>query len=153
RERAQLSAIEPRARIAVVENGVDTERFASAQSSTPGVCRDFIFVGNMDYYPNIEAAVSFATNIWPQLRSRIRDTRLAIVGANPTTAVHTLSRIPGVTVTGTVPDVRPYYGNALAAIVPLRTGGGTRLKILEAMAASVPVVSTPMGAEGLEVTA
>jgi glycosyltransferase involved in cell wall biosynthesis len=60
--------------------------------------------------------------------------------------------LPGVTVTGTVPEVRPYYRDALAAIVPLRTGGGTRLKILEAMAAGVPVVSTPLGAEGLTIT-
>ena len=78
--------------------------------------------------------------------------RLMIVGANPTPAVSALGAIPGVTVTGTVPDVRPYYHNALAAIVPLRTGGGTRLKILEAMAAGVPVVSTVLGAEGLAVT-
>ena len=70
----------------------------------------------------------------------------------PGPAVLALAELPGVHVTGTVPDVRPYYREALAAIVPLRTGGGTRLKILEAMAASVPVVSTPLGAEGLDVT-
>ncbi|MCU1337775.1 MAG: hypothetical protein JWO19_3356, partial [Bryobacterales bacterium] len=71
---------------------------------------------------------------------------------NPTPAVLKLGDFKGVTVTGTVPDVRPFYRDALAAIVPLRTGGGTRLKILEAMAAGVPVVSTPLGAEGLAVT-
>ena len=74
------------------------------------------------------------------------------MGANPPPAVVQLGNVEGVTVTGTVPDVRPYYHDALAAIVPLRTGGGTRLKILEAMAAGVPVVSTPLGAEGLPVT-
>ncbi|HZL57853.1 MAG TPA: glycosyltransferase, partial [Bryobacteraceae bacterium] len=103
-------------------------------------------------YPNVEAASSFARNIWPRLRDTLPESRLMIVGANPTPQVRALRDIAGVTVTGTVPDVRPYYRDALAAIVPLRTGGGTRLKILEAMAAGVPVVSTPLGAEGLAVT-
>jgi len=74
------------------------------------------------------------------------------VGANPSPDVRALAEIEGVTVTGTVPDVRPYYRDALAAIVPLRSGGGTRLKILEAMAAGIPVISTALGAEGLAVT-
>jgi glycosyltransferase involved in cell wall biosynthesis len=76
---------------------------------------------------------------------------LWIVGAKPTADVRALEAAGGITVTGTVDDVRRYYGNALAAVVPLRTGGGTRLKILEAMAAGVPVISTPLGAEGLDV--
>ena len=75
---------------------------------------------------------------------------LAIVGANPGAAVLALGEVPGVKVTGMVPDVRPFYHGALAAVVPLRTGGGTRLKILEAMAAGVPVLSSPLGAEGLD---
>src|SRR4051812_46086892 len=73
-----------------------------------------------------------------------------IVGANPGPAVLALGDLPGVTVTGMVPDLRPFYRGALAAVVPLRTGGGTRLKILEAMAARVPVISTAIGAEGLD---
>jgi len=153
RERKQLLVVEPRATIAVVENGVDAERFARSPTSTQDKLRDLVFVGNMNYYPNIEAAVSFATNIWPSVRSRMKELRLVIVGANPATAVKNLSNTPGITVTGTVPDVRPFYENALAAIVPLRLGGGTRLKILEAMAAGVPVISTPLGAEGLDVIA
>jgi polysaccharide biosynthesis protein PslH len=96
--------------------------------------------------------VFFATDIWPHIRRRMPDFKLAIVGANPAPAVRALAELPGVTVTGTVPDVRPYYRDALAAIVPLRTGGGTRLKILEAMAAGVPIISTPLGAEGLAVS-
>jgi glycosyltransferase involved in cell wall biosynthesis len=74
------------------------------------------------------------------------------VEANPAPGVRALEELPGIAVTGTGPDVRPGYYGALAAVVPLRTGGGTRLKILEAMAAGVAVVSTPLGAEGLEVT-
>ncbi len=150
RERDQLHGSAPAARIQVVENGVDTQYFAAAKESAPPA-QQIVFVGTMDYYPNVEAATSFASRIWPRVRKKLPEMRLMIVGANPTPAVSALGAIPGVTVTGTVPDVRPYYREALAAIVPLRTGGGTRLKILEAMAAGVPVVSTVLGAEGLAV--
>jgi glycosyltransferase involved in cell wall biosynthesis len=81
------------------------------------------------------------------------DKTLTIVGASPTAAVLALRNEPGVEVTGTVPDVRPYYSEAFAAIAPLRTGAGTRLKILEGMAAGAPVVSTALGAEGLDCSA
>lgn len=151
RELEQLHRIAPGARVQVVENGVDTAFFAP-QSARSEAGRQIVFVGTMDYYPNVEAATSFANRVWPEVREKLPDSRLLIVGANPTPAVSALGGIPGVTVTGTVPDVRPYYHDALAAIVPLRTGGGTRLKILEAMAAGVPVVSTILGAEGLAVT-
>lgn len=150
RERAQLLSIAPQARIAVVENGVDTHYFAGAGES-PSANRRIVFVGAMDYVANIEAAVFFANRIWPHVRNRLSGAELVIVGSNPDPGVLALAELPGVTVTGMVPDVRPYYRDAFAAVVPLRTGGGTRLKILEAMAAGVPVVSTPLGAEGLEV--
>jgi glycosyltransferase involved in cell wall biosynthesis len=149
RERDQLQHIAPQARIAVVGNGVDIDHFAGAGG---GARRDLVFVGSMDYYPNVEAATAFSRQTWPLVRQRVPDARLLIVGANPGPTVLALAELPGVLVTGTVPDVRPYYRDALAAIVPLRTGGGTRLKILEAMAAGVPVISTPLGAEGLDVT-
>ncbi len=150
RERAQLAAIAPQARIAVVENGVDTEYFAgTAAARAPGT--SVVYVGSMDYHPNIDAVTFFAREIWPTVRKRLPSCRFVIVGAKPAPAVVALGQLEGVEVTGTVPDVRPYYRDALAAIVPLRTGGGTRLKILEAMAAGVPVVSTALGAEGLVV--
>jgi sugar transferase (PEP-CTERM/EpsH1 system associated) len=151
REQKELKQIAPLARIAVVENGVDVASFAgAAEGSTES--RKLVFIGLMEYYPNVEAATSFAQRIWPSLRQRFPQLSLWIVGANPTPEVRELGKLEGVTVTGTVPEVRPYYRDALAAIVPLRTGGGTRLKILEAMAAGVPVISTPLGAEGLTVT-
>lgn len=149
REQQQLHGIEPAARIAVIPNGVDTTYFADTQP--PGIRRRIVFVGSMSYYPNIEASVTFARQVWPHLRDRLPGYCLTLAGANPVPAVMELSEIPGVEVTGTVSDLRPYYREALAAIVPLRTGGGTRLKILEAMAAGVPVVSTALGAEGLSV--
>lgn len=153
REREQLRQKAPDARIEAVENGVDTRHFAEPVAGIPGAARQHIvFVGAMDYFPNSEAAVFFANRIWPGLRDSLSGAELSIVGANPGPSVLALRTLPGVRVTGMVPDVRPYYHGALAAIVPLRTGAGTRLKILEAMAAGVPVVSTPLGAEGLEVT-
>jgi sugar transferase (PEP-CTERM/EpsH1 system associated) len=149
RERAELHSWAPKARIHVAENGVDTEYFAATVPFPPEP--RLVFVGSMDYFPNIDAALHFTRTLWPKLREHIPELTLTIVGARPAPEVAALSGLPGVTVTGTVADVRPFYANALAAIVPLRTGGGTRLKILEAMAAGVPVVSTELGAEGLAV--
>lgn len=150
REREHLLEIAPQARIVAVENGVDTAYFQGAGGQA-GASRRIVYVGKMNYYPNIEAATHFVERIWPAVRERLPGTTLTIAGSDPAEAVRALGRVEGVTVTGTVPDVRPFYRDALAAIVPLRTGGGTRLKILEAMAAGVPVISTRMGAEGLSV--
>jgi glycosyltransferase involved in cell wall biosynthesis len=153
RESEHLLELSPGARIAVVENGVDTAYFADIRNrAAKSAERKIVFVGAMDYFPNQDAAVFFVNSIWPVLRRRLPDVELAIVGANPGAEVLALGDIPGIHVTGLVPDVRPWYAGAMAAVVPLRTGGGTRLKILEAMAAGVPVISTPLGAEGLAVT-
>lgn len=156
RELDELRRLAPSARIAVIENGVDVARFSPGADVIPQAhepqAPKILFVGLMDYYPNVEAATSFSQRIWPLLRRRFPNLELWIVGASPAPAVLQLGNLDGVTVTGTVPDVRPYYRDAFAAVVPLRTGGGTRLKILEAMAAGVPVISTPLGAEGLAVT-
>lgn len=150
RERAKLLGIVPGARIATIENGVDTGYFAEIAASPPSA-NNIVYVGSMDYHPNIDAVVWFARNIWPKVRETLSGCRLVIVGQKPAPAVVALQEVEGIEVTGTVPDVRPYYRDALAAVVPLRTGGGTRLKILEAMAAGVPVISTALGAEGLSV--
>jgi glycosyltransferase involved in cell wall biosynthesis len=150
REKAQLGAIAPSARVEVIENGVDCAYFAGLDKAP--VRKRIVFVGKMDYHPNIEACVRFANSTWPLLRDQFKGFTLSIVGSSPAASVEALRNIPGVEVTGTVPDVRPYYRDALAAIVPLRVGGGTRLKILEAMAAGVPVISTSLGAEGLAVS-
>lgn len=149
REQQELHKIESAARTAVIPNGVDTEYFA--HTGPRGKPNRIVFVGLMSYSANIEAAVTFSHNVWPRLREHLPGYTLTFVGANPVPAVMALREISGIEVTGTVPDVRPYYREALAAIIPLRTGSGTRLKILEAMAAGVPVVSTVLGAEGLSV--
>jgi sugar transferase (PEP-CTERM/EpsH1 system associated) len=150
REREVLHQRVPEARIEVVGNGVDCEFFAG--NPTPGGARnDVLFMGRMDYHANIDAALYFASKTWPLIHARRPELRLVIVGAQPAKAILAL-REQGITVTGTVDDVRPYYQSALTSVVPLRVGGGTRLKVLEAMAAGTPVISTTLGAEGLEVT-
>lgn len=151
RDRNQLLKMDAHARTAVIENGVDTGSFASGTAERENRSR-IVFVGSMDYHANVEAACSFTRDIWPSIAERFPQWRLTLVGSNPTPAVQALAQRKNVEVTGTVPDVRPYYHEAFAAIVPLRTGGGTRLKILEAMAAGVPVISTSLGAEGLSVS-
>jgi sugar transferase (PEP-CTERM/EpsH1 system associated) len=150
RERTQLITERAQARIAVIENGVDTTYFAET-AAAKGKRHRIVFVGSMDYHANADVAIGFARDIWPGIHKRFPDWVLTLVGSNPGPAVLALRQFQNVEVTGTVPDVRPYYREALASIVPLRVGGGTRLKILEAMAAGVPVVSTTLGVEGLDV--
>jgi glycosyltransferase involved in cell wall biosynthesis len=137
------------ARIEVAPNGVDTAYFDPRPQRADR--QRVVFVGQMSYYANAAAAEWFVKDVWPALRVQYRQLTLTIVGASPRPEVQVLSQQERVEVTGTVPDVRPFYADAYAAIVPLLTGGGTRLKILEAMAAGTPVVSTALGAEGLPV--
>lgn len=168
-EREKLSRLQPGARLSLIENGVDTayyspERIAQAharwlaqQQQTDGgrgaansAARRLLFVGSMDYHANIDAVTHFAREVWPQVRALHPELIYTIVGRDPAPEVRQLAELPGIEVTGTVNDVRPYYHDALMAVIPLRVGGGSRLKILEAMAAGVPVVSTRLGAEGIE---
>lgn len=148
REKEILRKRQPGCRVEVIENGVDTAHFAARGE---GAKSRILFVGSMDYHANIEAAEWFTDHVWPSVRRHFPHLGFTIAGARPTEAIRALARIDGIEVTGTVPDLRPYYESAVAAVVPLWTGSGTRLKILEAMAASTPVVSTSIGAEGLEI--
>src|SRR5262249_35666471 len=102
--------------------------------------------------PNVTAAIFLAREVFPQVRRRFPDARLQIVGRNPPPEVQSLGALPGVEVTGGVPDVKPYLRGAHLLAVPLEAGGGTRLKILEAFASGLPVGSTPTGCEGLQAT-
>lgn len=139
-----------RAPVVVVENGVPLDSFLSSSGEAESRSRfRLLFCGAMDYHANVDAVSWFAAEAWPGIHAMAPEVRFTIVGRNPAPAVQALAGQPGIEVTGTVPNVRPYYGEALAAVVPLRVGGGTRIKILEAMAAGVPVVSTGLGAEGL----
>lgn len=151
RERVALTQKVPAAKLAVVENGVDTHAY-EGRAADPRDRNRILFVGLMAYHANAEAAVWFAREAWPQIHSEFPHLTLTIAGANPTEDVRGLASQPAVEVTGTVPDVRPYYDEAFVVVAPLSTGSGTRLKILEAMAAGVPVISTPLGAEGLDIS-
>jgi sugar transferase (PEP-CTERM/EpsH1 system associated) len=134
----------------VVPTGVDTGYF-NPSSSDPGA-RDLVFTGSMDWLPNEDAMLFFHREVLPLVRAEEPAATLTIVGRAPTPAVARLAGEAGVRVTGRVDDVRPYMRDAAVYIVPLRIGGGTRLKIFEAMAMGKAVVSTTVGAEGLPVT-
>jgi len=140
----------PDAQVEVVSNGVDAEYFrpGSPISEEPGA---LVFTGTMSYGPNEEAAHFFCKEILPILRQRNTSVRAYFVGRNPSSRVRALHDGNAVHVTGAVDDVRPYLHRAQAVIVPLRHGGGTRLKILEAFAMGKSVVSTSVGAEGIPV--
>jgi len=129
-------------------NGVDTEHFRPA--ARPYDPDTIAFVGRMDYYPNQEAMTTFCRTAWPLLRARRPRLTLTIVGADPSPAVRELGRLPGVTVTGSVPDVRPYLHAAALTIAPLNIARGTQNKILEAMAMGVPTVSSVAAAGGID---
>lgn len=146
---AELGRIAVDARVSVVPNGVDVAYFERVAESV-GEPDHLIFTGALWYAPNVDGLQFFLDAVWPLVRARRPWARLSIVGARPTPAVAAMARHPGVAVYGSVPDVRPYLARAGIAIVPLRLGSGTRLKILEALAAHRPVVSTTLGAEGLE---
>ena len=131
-----------------VPTGVDTQFFRPSTSETER--HNLVFTGSMDWLPNSDAINYFAEAILPKIRERIPDVSLTVVGRNPTQSLRDLSkREPSVQLTGRVEDVRPYIAKAEAYIVPLRVGGGTRLKIFEAMAMERPLISTTIGAEGL----
>ena len=137
-------------RVDAIPTGVDLKYFAPTHATPRS--SDLVFLGSMDWMPNIDGAEWFVREVLPLIRKRKPDCSVALVGRKPTRAVLDLvNGDPGIQVTGTVPDVRPYLWGATVSIVPLRIGGGTRLKIYESMAAGVPVVSTTIGAEGLPV--
>lgn len=149
-DRDMLQQLVPEARIDVVPTGVDTEYFAPLPRAL--VRHRLVFSGSMDWYPNEDAILSFAHEVWPKLRHEFPDVSMTVVGRNPGPKLVSAAEACGITVTGTVADVRPYLAEAEVYVVPLRVGGGTRLKIFEALAMGKAVVSTTIGAEGLGLT-
>ena len=134
----------------VLVNGVDLDYFQPGATSEPRAIEPTVlFCGAMDYTPNVDALRWYFGEIHERLKQQVPGLKLLIVGKSPVPEVQAYGRKAGVTVTGGVPDVRPYYRQAWLQIVPLRIGGGTRLKIPESMAMNTPVVSTTIGAQGL----
>ncbi len=137
-----------REKVLAIENGIDLDYLRpQPRSGDDGLV---VFTGQMDYPPNIEAVTSFATRIFPQVRDRNPAARFAIVGRNPAAPVRALASRPGITVTGAVPDVRPWLANASLVVAPLEIARGIQNKVLEAMAMARAVVASPAAAEGID---
>jgi glycosyltransferase involved in cell wall biosynthesis len=146
-DRARLRASAPGADIRAIPTGVDTAYFHP--NGTMEAPATLVFTGSMDWYPNEDAIIYFIESILPGIRREVPGVSLAVVGRDPSERLRAAGSAAGVRVTGTVPDVRPYVAEAMVYVVPLRVGGGTRLKIFEALAMGKAVVSTRVGAEGL----
>jgi glycosyltransferase involved in cell wall biosynthesis len=146
---ARIRELAPAVRVAVVENGVDVDRLAVLPPAGPD--GPLLFVGSFDYPANVDAARFLATSVLPAVRARVGPTTAILAGRAPPPEVHALGAVAGIEVTGTVADVVPHYARASVVVVPIRTGGGSRLKILEALALGRPVVTTTAGARGLDV--
>jgi glycosyltransferase involved in cell wall biosynthesis len=110
-----------------------------------------VFTGTMDYRPNVDAVLWFAQYVYPRVRQRVPGVRFYVVGRRPHKRLDPLRALPGIEITGGVPDTRPYIRAASAYVIPLLSGGGTRFKVLEAMAMQCPIVSTSMGCDGFPV--
>ncbi len=136
-------------RVALVQNGVDCTRYASLQTGRPFSASEILFIGTMSWSPNAAAARFLATEVLPAVQARVPRATLTLVGRNPGPDVLALARPGSVDVVANAPDIVPYLRDARVLAVPLEVGGGTRLKILEAFAAGLPVVSTAIGCEGL----
>jgi glycosyltransferase involved in cell wall biosynthesis len=132
-------------------NGVDIDTYTPADPKHQATIRDLVLIGTMNQRRNVDAAIYFATEIFPQLAAQFQSLRFVIVGKDPTGDVLNLGSLPGVLVTGAVPDVRPYLEGAEVVVAPFRFGSGVKHKVPIAMAMRKAIVSTPNGVQGLEV--
>jgi len=140
----------PESPLEVLSPGVDL-RYYVPSTRAPKAGR-VVFTGSMDYFPNVDAVGFVCSKVWPRVRETMPEAELFLVGQHPEAAVRKWDGRAGVHVTGRVEDIRPYLADTAVYVVPLRVGGGVRLKILEAMAMGKAIVSTPLGAEGLAVS-
>jgi sugar transferase (PEP-CTERM/EpsH1 system associated) len=147
-EESLLKSFAPWARSAVIPNGIDLAYYEPVPAPTTQPV--LLFTGAMDYLPNVDAVCHFCADILPRVRREIPETRFYIVGLDPAPDVLRLAAMSGVTVTGSVPDVRPYYARAAVCVAPLRIGRGVQNKVLQGMAMGLPVVASSLAARGLE---
>ena len=147
-ERRLLDQV-PGVRTAVIPNAADVEYYKPQPTDPPPDGRTVIYFGLLSTVPNTDAVIHFAQEIWPSVAAAHPDVRWQIIGSRPPPSLLALAG-PRVELTGFVQDLRPHLAAAAAVVVPLRLGGGTRLKIVEAMAMGKPIVSTKLGAEGIE---
>src|SRR5207253_3189843 len=146
-DRDLLAEVAPGARVVAIPTGVDTSYFTPNRHQERAGA--LVFTGSMDWYPNEDGLVDFLEATLPLIRRQVPEASLTVVGRNPSTRLRDAAARAGVEVTGTVHDGRPYVARGSVYVVPLRVGGGTRLKIFEALAMGKAVVSTSVGAEGL----
>ena len=146
-DRERLAANAPGSEVRTIPTGVDVSYFTA--NGKPEEPANLVFTGSMDWHPNEDAVLHFMDATLPLIRRHVPDSRLTVVGRNPSRRLQRVARDRGVEVTGRVEDVRPYVASASVFVVPLRVGGGTRLKIFEALSMQKAVVSTSVGAEGL----
>jgi polysaccharide biosynthesis protein PslH len=139
----------PGARTAVIPNSADVEYYQSRPTDPPPDGRTVVFFGLLSYLPNVDGVIHFVRDIWPRITKAHPDARCKIIGGRPPPSLLALAG-PRVELTGFVSDLRPHLAAAAAVVVPLRLGGGTRLKIVEGMAMGKAIVSTTLGAEGIE---
>ena len=134
-------------KVAVVANGVDIHYFSQIK---PQADKVVLFIGNFKWLPNKDAALFLVKEIWPKIRQKLTQTKLLIVGRNPTKKIMDLSGHDGVIVKGNIVDIRQALAQASVLLAPIRNGRGTKYKVLEAMASGLPVVTTRLGIEGIE---
>lgn len=137
----------------MIPNGVDCDSYVqkTTHSESNGTPSEILFVGDLSWSPNIRASLFLANHVYPIVRAQHHDAKLTIVGRNPVPEILALNQQQGVEVVPDAPEIIPYFHRSTMLAVPLQSGGGTRLKILEAFASQLPVVSTPVGCEGLDV--
>jgi polysaccharide biosynthesis protein PslH len=145
----RLLAEVPSARTKVIPNAADVEYYQPRPTDPQADGRTIVFFGALSYIPNVDGVLYFAKEIWPLIAQANPEARCKIIGSRPPQSLLDLAG-PRVELTGFVPDLRPHLAEAAAVVVPLRLGGGTRLKIVEAMAMGKAIVSTTLGAEGIE---
>ena len=143
----------PTDRLHAIPNGVDLDYFQLRNDGEGAAAPHCVFVGALDYAANIDGVAWFCRHAWPVIHRRRPDARFQIVGSNPAPAVRALAAVPGVTVVGEVPDVRPYLADAAVVVVPLRVARGIQNKVLEGLAMGKAVVATPQALEGIEAEA
>lgn len=140
-----------RPNVTVVANGVDINFFAKSKTAPAKAVKPVVlFVGNFKWLPNKDAAVFLAHQVWPLIEAKLPEAQLWIVGRNPTTEIVKLDQNPKIKVTGDIDDIRKAFNQAQVLLAPIRNGRGTKYKVLEAMAAKTPVVTTKLGIEGID---
>jgi polysaccharide biosynthesis protein PslH len=149
-DRQRLLDHVPHAQTAVIPNAADVDHYRPRQGDPSPDGRTLVYFGLLSTVPNIDAVISFVRDTWPRIVQAVPDARFKIIGGRPPPPLQALAG-PQIELTGFVEDLRPHLASAAAVVVPLRLGGGTRLKIVEAMAMGKAIVSTSLGAEGIDV--